>query len=96
MSKSYQECFDELVSEARERVECNPHIHWDEAAREAVGDYVLLYDVETLENILENSRPNDDWQPHCSDMSDFAEVREAMALTAIRTDVLQELENEYE
>jgi len=69
MAKSYRDVFDELLTEAKSRVEGNPHLHWDEAAREAVEEYVLrMYDTETLENILNNSRPNDEWQIHCSDM----------------------------
>lgn len=97
MAKSYGDCFDELLTEAKSRVKGNPHLHWDEAAREAVEEYVFrMYDTETLENILDTSRPTDEWQIYCSDMGDFEQVREAMAFTAIRTDIMEALEGNYE
>lgn len=97
MAKSYSDCFEELKTESRERIEGNPHINWEEAVREAVEDAVFrTYTQQTLENILDESRANDEWQIYCSDMSDYEQVREAMAYTAIRIDVVQALEDDYE
>jgi len=97
MAQSYQTCFEELLTESRERIEGNPQLHWDEAVREAVEDSLFgHYDTETLENILEVSNPKDEWQIYCSDMQNYTEVRRAMAYSAIRTDIISELEEEYE
>jgi hypothetical protein len=97
MAKSYEDCFDELLAESEERIEANPQLHWDEAVREAIEDSVFgHYTQETLENILNSSQPNDEWQVYCSDMQDYQQVQEAMAYTAMRTDIMDELEEKYE
>lgn len=97
MSKTYQECFTELVAESRDRIECNPSLYWDEAVREAVEDSLFGgYTSETIQNILDESTPNDEWQIYCDDMGDYHEVNKAMAYTAIREDIIEELSEEFE
>lgn len=92
MAKSYDECVTELIQESLERIEMNPSIEWEEAAREAIKEEVLSnYSTDTHIAILEISYPPDEWEVYCDDMNDYTQVLASMAYVAIQEDVFDKL-----
>lgn len=97
MAKSYDECFTENVEKVREEIDLNPQLEWYEVVTEIVEDKTFRsYSDDTLQNILARSAPHDEWGVHCGDKTDVKQVHEAMAYVALREDVIEELEPEYE
>lgn len=94
MVKTYSECLEELVDSSRENVSANPDIAWDEVVWDTVDDAVKGYSPQTIQNILAESDPHEEWQVYCTDMADPDKVQEAMAYVAIRQDVIDELSEE--